>query len=165
MPSHHLNLRWKIVNRTLRNKLQRNFYQNTNIFIHENYAFENVCKMAAILSKRRWVNSRFQQRIFPLKKSLMRWSLHDLYNLSYTVWLYIGSHFLYICMDCATFGFPNIFTETFQLWKPSDTKWHFTQFNAPHLNMSTAHQSSDGCPTGRHHNMIGKSCKNHPNYL
>ena len=58
----------------------------------------------------------------------------DLYNLSYTVWLYIGSHFLYICMDYPTFGFPHIFTETFQLWKPSDTKWHFTQFNAPHFN-------------------------------
>ena len=41
---------------TLRKKLQWNFNQNTNFFIHEN-ALENVVyEMAAIFSKMRWVN-------------------------------------------------------------------------------------------------------------
>ena len=48
-PSHYLNQCWDIINRTLRNKLQWNFNQNSYIFIQEN-AFENaVWKMAAIL--------------------------------------------------------------------------------------------------------------------
>ena len=52
VPSHYFNQCWVIVNFTLRNKLQRNFNQNTNIFIHEN-AFEIiVCEMMAILSRR-----------------------------------------------------------------------------------------------------------------
>ena len=47
-PSHYLNQCWNIVNWTLRNKLQLNW--NPNIFVQEN-AFENVCKMASILSR------------------------------------------------------------------------------------------------------------------
>ena len=40
----------------LRNKVQWNLNQNSNIFIHEN-AFENiVCEIAVILSRGRWVN-------------------------------------------------------------------------------------------------------------
>ena len=38
----------------LRNKLQWNFIQNTNLFIHENIFENTVCEMA-ILSRRRWV--------------------------------------------------------------------------------------------------------------
>ena len=54
-PSHYLNQYWTIVNWTLRSKLQWN--QNAKLFIHEN-AYENiVCKMVAILSKGRWVNT------------------------------------------------------------------------------------------------------------
>ena len=41
----------------LRNKLQWNFSQNSNIFIQEN-ALENiVCEMVSILSRSQWVNS------------------------------------------------------------------------------------------------------------
>ena len=60
-PSHYLNQCWIIVNWTLRNKLKRNFNQNTKLFIHENASENIVCEMAAILSrgrrdKRAWVN-------------------------------------------------------------------------------------------------------------
>ena len=49
MPSHYLTQWWDIVDWTRRNKLQRIFNRNSNIFIQEN-ALENiVCKMAAIL--------------------------------------------------------------------------------------------------------------------
>ena len=49
--SHYLNQSWIIVNLTLRNKLQWNCNQNSNIFIEEN-TFENVvCEKAAILSR------------------------------------------------------------------------------------------------------------------
>ena len=52
-----LNQCWVIVNWTLRSKLQGNFNQNTKFFIQEN-ALENiVCKMAAILSRGRWVDA------------------------------------------------------------------------------------------------------------
>ena len=46
-----LNQCWIIVNWILRNKLQWNFNQNTNFFIHENASKNIVCKMAAILSR------------------------------------------------------------------------------------------------------------------
>ena len=48
-PSHYLNQSWNIVNWNLGNKLQWNLKRNSNIFIQEN-AFENIWKMAAILS-------------------------------------------------------------------------------------------------------------------
>ena len=54
-PSHYLNQCWNIVNWTLGNKLQWNLNRNLNIFIEEN-AFENVWKMAAILSRPQCVN-------------------------------------------------------------------------------------------------------------
>ena len=44
-------------NRTLRNKLQWNFTQNKKLFIDENASENIVCKMAAILSRGRWVNT------------------------------------------------------------------------------------------------------------
>ena len=52
MPIHYLKQCWNIVNSTLRNKLQWNFNQNSNIFIQEN-VFESVvcCEMVAILSQ------------------------------------------------------------------------------------------------------------------
>ena len=50
-PSHYLKQCWNIVKWTLGNKLQWNFNQNSNIFIHKN-AFESVvCDMASILSR------------------------------------------------------------------------------------------------------------------
>ena len=59
-PSHYLNTCWNIVNWTCRNKLQWNFYQNSNIFIQE-IAFENVvCKIASILSRPQWVNMTYK---------------------------------------------------------------------------------------------------------
>ena len=56
-PGHYLNERWVIVNWTLRNKFQWNFNQNTEIFIHENASENIICKMSAILSRGRWVNT------------------------------------------------------------------------------------------------------------
>ena len=40
----------------LRNKLEWNVNQNTKLFIHKNASENIVCKMAAILSRGRWVN-------------------------------------------------------------------------------------------------------------
>ena len=45
---------WVIVIWTRRNKLQWNFNQNTEIFIHENASKNFVCEMAVILSMWRW---------------------------------------------------------------------------------------------------------------
>ena len=51
MLSHYLNQCYVIFNGTLKNNLQSNLIQNSNIFIHE-IALENiVCEMVAILSK------------------------------------------------------------------------------------------------------------------
>ena len=50
MPSHYLNQCWNIVNWTLRNKFQLNFYRNAYIFIQENALENGVCEMAAFLS-------------------------------------------------------------------------------------------------------------------
>ena len=41
---------------TFRNKLQLNFIQNAQLFIHENAADNIVCKMAVISFRGRWVN-------------------------------------------------------------------------------------------------------------
>ena len=54
--SNYLNLCWIIVNWTPRKKLQWNFNHNTKLFIYENASENIVCKMAAILSRRRHVN-------------------------------------------------------------------------------------------------------------
>ena len=50
-PSHYLNQCWVIVNWTLGNKLQWNFNQNAQLFIHENASENIVCERAAILSR------------------------------------------------------------------------------------------------------------------
>ena len=55
-PSHYLSQCWVIFIWTLRSKLQLNFNQNTKLFIHENESENIICKMAAILSRGRWVN-------------------------------------------------------------------------------------------------------------
>ena len=56
IPSHYLNKCWLIVDWTLRNKLQWNMNQNTNIFLQGN-AFKNVtCKLAAIMSRPQCIN-------------------------------------------------------------------------------------------------------------
>ena len=54
-PSHYLNQCWIIVNWTLRNKLQWNLNQNSNILIQENALESVVCETAAILSRPQWV--------------------------------------------------------------------------------------------------------------
>ena len=41
--SHYPNQRWDVINWTLRNKLQWNFNQNTNIFIQENVSENIIC--------------------------------------------------------------------------------------------------------------------------
>ena len=54
---HYLYQCWNIVNSNLRNKIQWNLKQNSNILIQEN-AFENiVCKMVAILSNKQIVST------------------------------------------------------------------------------------------------------------
>ena len=55
MPNHYLTQCWVIFNWTLRNKLQWHFDKKNRTF-HSRKCFENVCEMAAILSRRRWVN-------------------------------------------------------------------------------------------------------------
>ena len=55
-PSHFLNQCWGVVNWTLGNKLKWNLNQNSCITVQEN-AFENVLKMAAILSRPQCVNT------------------------------------------------------------------------------------------------------------
>ena len=53
--SHYLNQCWLIVNWTLRNKLQWNLNRNTKLFTHKNASENDVCEMAAILSRERRV--------------------------------------------------------------------------------------------------------------
>ena len=55
-PSHYLNQCWVVVKWTVRNKLQWNINQ-TKLFIDKNAVESVVWEMAAILSRRRWVNS------------------------------------------------------------------------------------------------------------
>ena len=56
-PCHYLNQCGNIINWTLRKKLQRNFYQNSYIFIQEN-AFENIaCETKSVLSQPQCVDS------------------------------------------------------------------------------------------------------------
>ena len=63
---------WVIVNWTLRNKLLQNFYENTKLFINEN-ASENICEMANILSRGRWVN-------------LKTWPVSQVHAFIHTLW-------------------------------------------------------------------------------
>ena len=51
------------VNWTLGNKLQENFNQNTNIFIHKNVFEIIVCELAAILSTGRWVEVNWNAQV------------------------------------------------------------------------------------------------------
>ena len=57
MPSHYLNQCCLIVSWPLGNKLQWNLNQNTKRFIHGNAAENVFHKMAAMLSRRRWVKN------------------------------------------------------------------------------------------------------------
>ena len=62
-PSYYLKQCWVIVNWTLINKHQWNCYRNTKLFIHKNASENIICKMAAILSKGRWVNANKQHHM------------------------------------------------------------------------------------------------------
>ena len=55
--SQYLNQHWSIVNWTLRNKIQRNFNRNSNIFIQQNAHETVICDMVSILSQPQWVNA------------------------------------------------------------------------------------------------------------
>ena len=57
-PSHYLNQWWIMVNWTPMNKTSVNWNldQNIKLFVHEKALKDVVCKMVAILSRRRWVN-------------------------------------------------------------------------------------------------------------
>ena len=60
-PSHYLNHSWNIVDPNLRNKLQWNLKQNSNIFNQENAIIENViCKMVSILFQPQCVKPNIQ---------------------------------------------------------------------------------------------------------
>ena len=49
--THYLNQCWHVVNGFIRNKLQWNLDENSNIFIQENVSENVVCNMSAILSQ------------------------------------------------------------------------------------------------------------------
>ena len=69
-PSHYLNQCWNIVNWTIGNQLQWNFYLNSNIFIHEN-AFESVvCEMAVFLSRPQCVNVHIGEHLITANQRL-----------------------------------------------------------------------------------------------
>ena len=53
-PSYYPDQYWVMVNRTLRNILQWNCFQNTTFFIHENVFEKIVREKAAILSRGNW---------------------------------------------------------------------------------------------------------------
>ena len=55
--SDYLNQCWLIVNWTLRNRLQLDSNQNDKFFIHDNSFGNDICEMAAILSRGRWVKA------------------------------------------------------------------------------------------------------------
>ena len=60
--SHYLKQCWNIVNWTLGNKFQWNLNENLYIFILEG-AFENVMKLAAILSRSQCVNTGLEDLV------------------------------------------------------------------------------------------------------
>ena len=83
-PSHYLNQCWVIANWTLRNKIQRNFNQNTKQFIHGNASENIVCKIATILSRGRWVNKRILSDVFWTMAMQFLWKLCCQWLIFYT---------------------------------------------------------------------------------
>ena len=100
VPCHYLNQCHVIVSWNLRNKLQWNSNQNTKLFIHKN-AFENtVCEMAAILSRKGWVNMDKVQSWLATQSSLAAVCLNftswvqqhwDQHNVHTCIWTYTFS--------------------------------------------------------------------------
>ena len=81
-PSHFLNQCWIFVNWALRNKLQWNSIQITEVFINKN-AFENILyEMVAILSRGRWVKAWMSHYIPHQTKDIITYTCH---NLSWTM--------------------------------------------------------------------------------
>ena len=92
--NHYLNQCRLIVNWTTRNKLQWNMNWNTKPFFHEK-AFEIVvCKMAAILSRGRWVKCIIPEQLSPV--SMLRYA-------ELTMRLYLS---LYIFSNLTLYPFP-----------------------------------------------------------
>ena len=67
----------------LRNKLQWNFNQIKKLFIHENISENNICEMAAILSRERWVKSNYSGFI-AIGFFKIPWHLPDSLHISLT---------------------------------------------------------------------------------
>ena len=78
-PSHYLNQQWVNVNWTLRNKFQWSFNQNIKIFIYKNSNEIIVCKIVAILSRRRWVKLSDDHRL----------GADQIYRMMYNIWFNI----------------------------------------------------------------------------
>ena len=86
--SHYLNQCCNIVNRTLGNKLQRHSNRNSNIFFKEN-AFENVLKIAVILSQPQCVNNKDYSldkwiQIFPININILLLFLFNILTIDGT---------------------------------------------------------------------------------
>ena len=84
---------WDIVNWTLRNKLQWNFKQNSNIFIQENGFECVVCEMASIWSRPQCVNNEPVIALTSIGDKLSSEPMMD-FNDAYTcasrpLWIYI----------------------------------------------------------------------------
>ena len=61
-PSHYLNQWWVIVNSTLRNKLQWNFNQSTNFYIHENASEKHRLQNGVHFVQGRWFDCGGSQK-------------------------------------------------------------------------------------------------------
>ena len=62
-PNPYLKQCWPVANRTIKNKFQWYFNQNTAIFIQENLYENIVCKLAAILFRPQCVNSKWHSDV------------------------------------------------------------------------------------------------------
>ena len=92
MPSHYLNKCWNIVNWTLRNKLQLNSNQTSYIFIQEN-SFENVCQIAAILSRPQCVKDKNILTGQVKDESKLTWDCREeKYIFWYICWIFLGQN-------------------------------------------------------------------------
>ena len=85
----YLNKCWVIVNWTLKNTLQWNINQNIKLYIHENAPEVIVCKMAAILSRRKYVKYTVDRDV----GCLVACQLHaDWYHRCVNHSVFVGTH-------------------------------------------------------------------------
>ena len=97
--SDNLNQCWVFGCWTLRNKLQWNFYRNSNIFIQENGLECVVCEMAAILSRPQCVNWSLPTATYMPQWIVSAWIVSAFVQI--TAWLLMllfgQSHYLNQC--------------------------------------------------------------------